>query len=160
MTERSSVLKRAMVSQGGEQDTRTPLSLFRELDEEFSFELDPCTSSSKENNLDTPHYFTKEQDGLSQDWSGYKSVFINPPFKEISKWIAKLLLELEKNSDLTVVLLAPSKTETKWWHTLLTSKYLKEIRFQKGRVAFEGHKGSFIFGISFFILTSEVTNPD
>ena len=148
----TSVLSRLLVSQSGEQDRRTPLEVFKELDKEFNFSLDPCTSSEKNGNLGTPYYFTKEQDGLKKDWSKFKSIFINPPFKDMNKWVDKILSEIEKNNKITIVLLAPAKTETKWFHKLINFKYLNELRFQKGRVTFEGHENSFIIGICYFIL--------
>ena len=153
----SKIITKAMVSGGGVQDTRTPLKVFKELNKEFDFELDPCTSSEKENNLGTPFYFTKKQDGLNQDWSKFKSIFINPPWAKLLnlKWINKAFSELEKSDDMTIVFLVPSKTETRWYQTLYKSKFLKELRFHKGRIKFEGHKGGFIFGISYFILKSE-----
>lgn len=159
----TSVLARLLVSQSGEQDRRTPLEVFKELDNEFNFELDPCTSSEKNGNLGTPFYFNKEQDGLKQDWSKFKSIFINPPFNQLpkKKWEVKCFRELElaqqENREMTIVLLVPSKTETDWYHKFLTSKFLKEVRFQKGRMTFEGHNTAFIIGITYFILNSEVS---
>ncbi len=151
-TKTKSILSKLLVSQSGEQDRRTPIEIFRELNKEFKFELDPCTSSSKNNNLKTKYYFTKKQDGLETDWKKYKSIFINPPFKDMKKWVEKILSEVSKNKDMVVVLLAPAKTETQWFHKLLETKYLKEIRFQLGRVTFEGHKDPFIIGICYFII--------
>ena len=45
----------------------TPQNFFDELDKEFHFNLDPCADSI---NHKTPKYFTKEQNGLIQDWGG------------------------------------------------------------------------------------------
>ena len=45
----------------------TPQSVFDELNAEFDFNLDPC---STDENHKTPFYFTKETDGLSQNWGG------------------------------------------------------------------------------------------
>jgi len=45
----------------------TPKAFFEELDKEFHFTLDPC--STKENHK-CSMYFTKEQDGLKQSWGG------------------------------------------------------------------------------------------
>lgn len=149
-----SVLSRLLVSQSGEQDRRTPLEVFKILDKEFNFRLDPCTSSAKKNNLKTPFYFTEKQDGLKQSWGKYDSIFINPPFKDMKKWVEKILLEISKSKGMTIVLLAPSKTETKWWHKLISSKFLKELRFETKRLTFEGHENPFIIGISYFILKS------
>lgn len=45
----------------------TPQNLFDKLNEEFHFDLDPC--STHENAKCKKHY-TKEQNGLLQDWGG------------------------------------------------------------------------------------------
>lgn len=64
----------------------TPQDFFDELNEEFHFTLDPCAD---EFNHKCARYFTKEQDGLVQDWSG-ETVFCNPPYgREIGKWVKK-----------------------------------------------------------------------
>ena len=64
----------------------TPQELYDTLNKEFQFQLDPC--SSKENHK-APLYYTKEDNGLAQDW-GKMRVFINPPYgREIGKWVKK-----------------------------------------------------------------------
>lgn len=45
----------------------TPQYFFDELNDEFHFDLDPCAD---EDNHKCEKYFTKEIDGLSQDWGG------------------------------------------------------------------------------------------
>ena len=45
----------------------TPKDFFDKLNDEFNFNLDPCTNN---NNLNLPIYFTREDDGLLQDWGG------------------------------------------------------------------------------------------
>lgn len=64
----------------------TPQDLYDALDAEFHFELDPCATHA---NHKAPLYFTKEQDGLAQDW-GKLRTFINPPYgREIGKWVRR-----------------------------------------------------------------------
>lgn len=48
----------------------TPQELFDVLDAEFHFDLDPCAD---ETNHKCEKYFTKEQDGLQQNWGGVSS---------------------------------------------------------------------------------------
>ena len=43
----------------------TPTDLFNKLNEEFHFNLDPCANAY---NHKCDRYFTKEQDGLKQNW--------------------------------------------------------------------------------------------
>lgn len=64
----------------------TPQDLFDSLNAEFHFTLDPC---STDENAKCEKHYTKEQDGLKQDWTGER-VFCNPPYgREMSKWIEK-----------------------------------------------------------------------
>lgn len=45
----------------------TPPEVFKDLDNEFKFTLDPCAS---EENHKCAKYFTKEENGLLHDWGG------------------------------------------------------------------------------------------
>ena len=54
----------------------TPQALFDQLNEEFRFTLDPCATAE---NAKCRKYYTKEQDGLLQDWTG-ETVYCNPPY--------------------------------------------------------------------------------
>ncbi len=114
----------------GEYCWETPNDFFQKLHKEFNFELDVC--ANKDNHkLDI--YFSKEQDGLKQDW-GNKVCWMNPPYgREISKWVKKAFEESQKGA--LVVCLIPSRTETKWWHNYCMKG---EIRYLKGRLKFKG----------------------
>ena len=48
-------------------DWSTPQDFFDELDKEFDFTLDPCASEA---NHKCEKFYTKEQDGLLQNWGG------------------------------------------------------------------------------------------
>ncbi len=56
-------------------DWETPQSLFDKLHEHFHFTLDAAASDS---NHKLPRYYTKETDGLTQDWGGSVSSAILP----------------------------------------------------------------------------------
>lgn len=107
----------------------TPQKLFDELDAEFQFTLDPC--STHENAKCELHY-TKEDDGLSKNWGGQR-VFCNPPYgRELSKWVKKCYDESHNGA--FVVMLIPSRTDTAWFHDYIYGK--AEIRFIRGRIKF------------------------
>lgn len=53
----------------------TPQKTFDELNKEFRFDLDPCADES---NHKCEKYFTKEQDGLQQDWGGAQRILQSP----------------------------------------------------------------------------------
>lgn len=107
----------------------TPQDFFDKLNEEFHFTLDPC-ADSKNHKCDL--FFTKEQNGLNQDWG--HTVFCNPPYgREISKWV-KYSYEQSKKDKTTVVMLIPARTDTRYFHEYIYHK--AEIRFIKGRLKF------------------------
>lgn len=56
----------------------TPQWLFDSLNEKYHFTLD---SAASDENHKCSKYFTKEDDGLSQDWGGIRS-FVTPPLRE------------------------------------------------------------------------------
>ncbi len=116
----------------------TPQEFFNKLNKEFNFTLDPCAD---ELNHKCDKYFTKEIDGLSQDWGG-ETVFCNPPYgREIGLWVYKCACENIHNN-VTCVMLIPSRTDTKWFHDYIYQKPNVEIRFIKGRLKFGDSKNS------------------
>ena len=63
----------------------TPQDLFDKLNETFHFNLDVCATPE---NAKCERYFTKEDDGLKQEWSG--RCWMNPPYgKELADWMRK-----------------------------------------------------------------------
>ena len=110
----------------------TPQDFFDKLDAEFHFTLDPCAD---EHNHKCEKFFTKEDDGLLQDWGGY-SVFCNPPYgKEAARWVRKAYEESRKENTVVVMLIA-ARTDTKMFHDYILNR--AEIRFVKGRLKFGG----------------------
>lgn len=118
----------------GKDDWQTPKDLFLALDAVFHFTLDPC--STHENALCAKHY-TKQEDGLSQNWGG-EIVFMNPPYcRETGKWIEKAYRESENGA--TVVCLIPARPDTSYWQEIILP-YAASIRFFRKRIHFSGSK--------------------
>ena len=112
----------------------TPQEFFDALDAEFHFTLDPC--STDENAKCAKHY-TREQDGLAQDWTG-ETVFCNPPYgREMPKWIKKCYEHFKSGG--AAVMLIPARTDTNAFHDYIYGK--AEIRFIKGRLYFVDQNG-------------------
>ena len=105
------------------QNWKTPKKFYEELNKEFHFDFDPCPPN--------PDF-----DGLSVDWG--ESNFVNPPYSECAKWCEKSFNEAQKGKG--VVMLIPSRTDTKYWHEYVMKA--DEIRFIKGRLKFDEHKNS------------------
>lgn len=108
-------------------DWATPRGLFMALDDEFHFDFDPCS-------LYVPNALVV--DGLTSDWGG--ATFCNPPYgRHIGTWIRKAFEQASLGK--TVVLLIPSRTDTKWWHDYVLKA--SEIRFIRGRLYFNDGPG-------------------
>ena len=128
-----------MITQGmfssNTNEWATPAKLFEDLDREFHFDLDPC--STNENAKCADHY-TIEDDGLTKNWVG-RNVFCNPPYgRELPKWVRKCYEESKKPNTI-VVMLIPARTDTSYFHEYIYHK-AKEIRFLRGRLHFNESK--------------------
>jgi phage N-6-adenine-methyltransferase len=111
----------------------TPQDFFDALNAEFGFTLDVCATPQ---NAKCAAYFTREQDGLAQPWTG--RIWCNPPYgRGIGAWVKKAA---EADADLVVMLL-PARTDTRWWHDYVL-RLASDIRFIKGRLKFGSAKNS------------------
>ena len=122
----------------------TPPELYNKLNDMFDFDLDPCTT--EHNPLNTPHFYTKKENGLTKQW--YGNVFVNPPYDQIEEWLAKAQKELETGMAPKIVFLLPARTDTKWFHTFIYDysfyKFRSHVKvwFLKGRLKFRHAKNS------------------
>jgi site-specific DNA-methyltransferase (adenine-specific) len=108
----------------------TPRAFFDRLDAEFAFDLDPCCTPLT---AKCGRYFTEDEDGLAQSWTG--SVFVNPPYgRKIGRWVEKCYLSAQEGA--TVVLLMPVRSDTPYWHDFVMRA--SEVRLVRGRLRFEG----------------------
>lgn len=124
----------------GNDSWSTPRHIYKDLEAEFCFDFDPCplnTSPKLTATLfdddDDPEPFN----GLAVEWGN--STFVNPPYSDIGAWMEKAMIEHRKGK--TVVMLVPSRTDTRWFHKYCLPN-AKEIRFCKGRLKFGGSKNS------------------
>lgn len=105
----------------------TPQDLFDKYDSIYHFQTDVCALPE---NAKCDCYYTPEQDGLAQEWTGV--CWCNPPYgREIGKWVEKAA-----KSKATTVMLLPARTDTKWFHEYILP--LAEVEFLKGRLKFGG----------------------
>lgn len=81
----------------------TPPELYKQLDNEFHFDFDPCP-------YPRPELF----DGLTANWG--KSNYVNPPFKGPTAWVRKAIAESQMGK--RVVFVFPVD---KWIHMLLAA---------------------------------------
>ena len=111
----------------------TPKDLFYKLHHQYHFTLDPCCTN--ENALCLKHY-TKAENGLLQSWKN-ETVFCNPPYSEVKKWVKKAS---EEKAD--TIMLIPARTDTKWFHEFIYQNPNVTILFLKGRLKFGDAKNS------------------
>lgn len=106
----------------------TPQDFFDALDAEFHFTLDACAVKE---NAKCEAYYTPEQDGLDQPWTG--RVWCNPPYgRNVGQWVKKAHDTASGGG--FVVMLLPARTDTRWFHDYIYGK--TEVRFIKGRLKF------------------------
>lgn len=108
-------------------DWATPRDLYDSLNAEFLFADDPCPLNRNDSGA---------ADGLLREW--ISPVFVNPPYSSIIDWMKKAFVEWQAGK--TIVLLVPSRTDTRWWHSYAMKA--TEIRFIKGRLRFGGQKNA------------------
>ena len=137
-------LKKAMVSSKS-NEWETPKKLFNQLNKEFNFTLDPC--STTENKKCQKNYTIKEN-GLKQSWRN-EIVFMNPPYGgNTGKWIKKALIE-SRNGTIVVCLIV-SSTDRSYWHDFIFP-FAKEIRSVRGRISFGDSKSTAPFASAIII---------
>ena len=110
----------------------TPNDLFEKLNKHFNFDLDVCADNI---NAKCNNYFTKEDNGLNQNWTG--TCWMNPPYgRGISEWVKKAY-QTSIDQGNTIVCLLPARTCTRWWHNYCIHG---EITFINGRLKFGNAK--------------------
>lgn len=65
----------------------TPKWLFDRMG--IHFDLDVAAPIGGAPNVPTNRYYTKEQDGLAQPWTGF--IFMNPPYSKAKPWVEKFI---------------------------------------------------------------------
>lgn len=129
----------------------TPKEVVRPLSRAVGgFDLDPCSGAEHTPHAD--HRYTKEDDGLRQEWFG--QVWCNPPFSDKDVWLKKAIDERD-NYDRCIMLI-PVDTSTEWFHRYVTKA--DYVCFDGSRISFvkpDGTQGnSPNFGTMFVVFGS------
>ena len=66
------------------------------------FDYDPATTKEKAEEFGITNYDTIETDGLKQDWSKYKKVWINPPFTDKHLFVKKAYETFKENPNIYI----------------------------------------------------------
>lgn len=98
----------------------TPYSFLLKVCEFYGgcIDLDPCANSLIAPHCPAAMHYTIEQDGLTLPWFG--NVFVNPPYGRdgLPAFVKKCIAELEASRVNQILLLVPSRTDTKWHRSL------------------------------------------
>lgn len=84
-------------------------------------DLDPATCDIANRTVGATRFFTKENDGLAQEWGG--RVWMNPPYADdlILQFVAKLLEEYASGRVTAACVLVNNCTETRWFRRLASA---------------------------------------
>lgn len=116
-------MKSRVVFSSHSDEWRTPESVYNALNEEFSFDYDPCPLGD---NL-----------AFIQPWG--KRCFVNPPYSDIKRFLQRAIHEIKAGHTEIAVFLIPSRTSNAWWHDYVMP-HASEIRFIRGRLKFGDQK--------------------
>lgn len=94
-----------------------------------SIDLDPSSCAEANITVRATHFYSEEDDGLSQPWTG--NVWLNPPYSKVRLFISKLLESSEVNQ---AVILVNNGTETVWCKELASRA--SACVFHTGRLPF------------------------
>jgi phage N-6-adenine-methyltransferase len=98
-------------------------------------ELDPASSDIAQETVKAERYYTKEQDGLAQEWGG--NVWMNPPYAkgDIEPFVAKLVAEYLAGNVKAAIMLTNNSADTEWFHK--AAAHATAICLTRGRIKFE-----------------------
>lgn len=117
-------------------DWKTPACVLEPLHTHFGgIGLDPCAHPDGDLVGATTRFVYPEQDGLVRHWTGHGLCWVNPPFgRALSDWAAKYAHEARAGAE--IVLLAPARTDTRWFRVAWEAS--TAALFWAQRIRFEG----------------------
>jgi transcriptional regulator with XRE-family HTH domain len=139
---RRRALERSYWGQGDkdDRDSRfTPPDFMANIYAAFGkIDLDPCGHRLSPVVAKRRILLNEGGDGLVDEWSG-TTVFVNPPFSELLKWLRRAYLEWQAGRVKTVICLVPVRTDSPWFHDTLSPD--ADIYLLRGRVRFLDSRG-------------------
>lgn len=104
------------------------------------FEYDPATTKEKAQDLGIKNFDTIKTDGLKQDWSRYKRIWINPPFTHKHLFLKKAVETYAIARNEIYILFPVEFLTTKRFHESC-SGYGGVIYLPNGRIKFQSGLG-------------------
>ena len=113
-------------SVGENDEWYTPSFIFNALN--MQYDLDPC-SPGENHWVPATKVFTKEDDGLAQEWHG--RVFMNPPFGKRNGHVPWLKKFIKHKNGIGIV---RAYTSSAWWHEYVPQ--IDAVLFPRGKTKF------------------------
>jgi phage N-6-adenine-methyltransferase len=100
-------------------------------------DCDPATNLVAQRIVRATRYYTKEHDGLKQEWRG--KTFLNGPYSNLGPWVSKLVSEREAGHVTEAICLTNASVDTAWFRDL--ADVAAAICFPQGRIKFVDPNG-------------------
>lgn len=151
---------RGYMPQPERSDWATPEYIFRYAQRVFGNHTIDLAASHE--NSKCSDYITEEKDALKIDWGVPNARgWLNPPYGRMLKPFAKKVSEQLLAGEIkAVTILVPARTDTEWFSIFV--RHASKVVFIKGRLKFDGGKGSAPFPSVLMHLVAEPkkTTPD
>jgi phage N-6-adenine-methyltransferase len=123
----------------GSDEWGTPVEIVERVRAFFGGEidLDPASNETAQRIVRATQYYTKEQDGLKQEWLG--NTFLNGPYSKMGPWVDKLVSEFGAGRVSQAICLVLASTGSEWFHRLWAAS--AAICFRRGRLRFLNANG-------------------
>lgn len=102
-------------------------------------DLDPASNEHAQKTVQADRFFTKDDDGLAQQWTG--KVWLNPPYSRrlINQFVDKLVAEWWARNVTEAIVLTHNRTDTRWFSKLASVSICRCDT--DGRIRFETADG-------------------
>jgi phage N-6-adenine-methyltransferase len=117
----------------------TPVEIIERVRAFFGGQIDcdPATNEVAQKVVRATQYYTKEQDGLKQQWPG--NTFLNGPYSDMAPWVKKLISEYAAGHATEAICLTNACVDTAWFRDL--ANVAAAICFPLGRIKFIDSNG-------------------
>ena len=137
-TNRGDLMSKGQVNFAKDNEYYTPKRVVKYFGK---FDYDPATTKEKAEEFGVEYYDTIETDGLKQDWTKYKQIWINPPFTDKHKFVEKAYETYKKNPYIYIYILFPIEfLTTRRFHNA-TKGLGGKLYIPSGRIPFESGLG-------------------
>jgi phage N-6-adenine-methyltransferase len=114
-------------------DRGTTPEVFDPINARFDFTVDVAAAA---HNAKVPRFYTINDDGLAQDWTGER-VWCNPPYSDVRPWVEKAHAS---GAEVVVMILPANRTDQAWWQDLVEPYRDRpggvRCEFLRGRIRF------------------------